>query len=60
VKNTGYNPKDNSYDYAYFDPTRPQTYLFIEKDEVTDGYKYRKNGKLLPTVWEDVSTEVHF
>jgi hypothetical protein len=61
VANTGYSPKWTiDYDYAFFDTTNPRTYLFIERNGESGGYTYRKNGKLLPWVWKDVSTEVTF
>jgi hypothetical protein len=60
VNNTGYNAKNIDYDYAFFDPTNPRTFLFIEKDEKTGLYSYRKNGALLPGTWKDVSTNISF
>ncbi len=60
VKNTGYTADTIEYDYVFFDPTNPRTYIFIEKDMITGLYRYRKNGSILPWVWKDISTEVSF
>ena len=60
VKNINYNPKSNKYDYSYYDPTNPRTYLIIEKNPETGTYSYKKNGVALPGTWIDISTEVEF
>ncbi len=60
IKNTGYTAEKIEYDYAFFDTTNPRTYLFIERDPLSWLYRYRKNGILLPGIWKDISTDVHF
>jgi hypothetical protein len=57
IRNTRYpNREDISRDYAFFDPTNPSYYLFIQWD--SDGYRLFKkwewvHGKFLD-VWLDV------
>ncbi len=61
VKNTGYTKTGGiSNDYVFFDTTRPETYLFLEKDAQTGTYQYRKNGKLIEKRWKDVSLHISF
>lgn len=61
IKNTGYTKTEGiSNDYVFFDTTRPETYLFLEKNLQTGTYQYRKNGKLIEKKWEDVSIHVSF
>jgi hypothetical protein len=60
VRNIGYDPKTIDYDYAFYDTTNPRTYLIIERDPLSKKYRYRKNGELLPFLWDDVSTKVDF
>lgn len=59
IRDTGYHGINITNDYAFFDTTNPKLYLFIEK--TWDGkYLYRKNGKVIPWLWEDVSLDVWF
>lgn len=60
TRDTWYTPLTVEYDYAFYDLTNPRTYLFITYDKNTKKYSYRKNGKEIPGLWDDVSTEVHF
>jgi hypothetical protein len=60
TRDTGYSPLSVEYDYAFYDLTNPRTYLFITYDINTKKYSYRKNGKEIPGLWDDVSTDVHF
>lgn len=62
IQDTKYSLKtngDNSGDYAFYDTTNPKTYVILEKN--TEGkYEIRKNGKVIPKVWEDVGIDVYF
>lgn len=59
IKDTKYHGVDVTSDYAFFDTTNPKQYLFVEK--TSDGnYLYRKNGKIMPGIWSDVSLDVWF
>lgn len=55
-----YNPKNIDRDYSFFDITNPRTSLIIEYMPEKNAYRYRKNGKILPWEWTDVSTKVFF
>lgn len=59
IKDTGYHGTNIINDFVFFDTTNPKQYLFIEK--TSDGnYLYRKNGKIMPGTWSDVSLDVWF
>lgn len=60
IKDTGYSNTHISWDYFFCDITNPKQYLYIEQSLFDDTYKIRKNGKLLPEVWEDVWLDVAF
>lgn len=59
IRDTGYHGINIANDYAFFDTTNPKQYLFIEKTR-DNKYLYRKNGKIIPGTWEDVSLDVWF
>ncbi|MBX9809331.1 hypothetical protein K2X92_03015 [Candidatus Gracilibacteria bacterium] len=59
ISNTGYpNPDDISQDYAFYDITNPNYYLFIRK--MTDGYRLYTKGRWIESTFLDVGLDVSF
>lgn len=59
ISNTWYpNPDDISQDYAFYDITNPNYYLFIRK--MTDGYRLYTKWKWIESTFLDVGLDVSF
>lgn len=59
IKNTGYpNTSSIARDYAFFDTTNPNYYLFISYSN--DGYRLYKKWKWIDWIWKDVGLDVLF
>jgi hypothetical protein len=59
IRESGYSKQDITNDYVFLDITNPRQYLFIEKNE-NGTYTLRKNGKLVPWIWQDVGLDATF